>query len=479
LDALAPATADTTLLLRVVVAHEKSPASSAGLVHVAADLSAVTGGVVTTYGDELLDSVEGPNGPGRTGAVVVTQVNTGGNINIDTLARTAPTVVNKQLVRIADMETEVPSSPARPGVVVSDLVEVTVSAAVMNVNTPLDSVRDKEVVGTGAYADTNLGVLDVTDTRALGLSESPADQVADVLMPHAGLINFVLAIGEGLIVTALTVSVTLDLSEAELFGSARAERMVDTDAVLTQRYSGVPDDADTIIRALSPADNEDGLLLRTGVEGAGAAALTILEEMKDVGTSMVAAQVDEDVLALIEHNLAQVPLAVIVKTALATEEGTHVPILPLCAVPGVDGDQLLDTVRVEVRVGTGVDDSTHPVVLDEVGASSLRLVAAACDDALLDLTVVGAAGDMSTAHVANGDISATYRGDNSRIADSSDRGTVVFAVTRNHAVNGTKDIVMDACGVDDGLGVAQSGQGSSSGEAIRRAHDTVFPQCGR
>ena len=95
LDALAPATADTTLLLRAVLAHEEAPASSAGLVHVAADSSAVTGGVVTTYGDELLDSAEGPNGPGSTGVAVVTQVNTGSNINIDTLARTAPTVVNE------------------------------------------------------------------------------------------------------------------------------------------------------------------------------------------------------------------------------------------------------------------------------------------------------------------------------------------------------------------------------------------------
>jgi len=224
-------------------------------------------------------------------------------------------VVNEQLLRIADMETEVPSSPARPGAVASNLVEVTVAAAVMNVNTPLDSARDKELVGTGAYADTNPGMLDATDTRALGLPEAPADQVADVPMPHAGLINFVSAVGEGPIVAALTAPV----SGAELFGSARAERMVGTDAVLTQRYSGVPDDADTIIRALSLAADEDGLLLRTGVEGAGAAALTILEGMKDVGTSMVAAQAAEDVL----HNLAQVPLAVLVKAAFATEEGTQ------------------------------------------------------------------------------------------------------------------------------------------------------------
>jgi hypothetical protein len=126
------------------------------------------------------------------------------------------------------METEVPSSPARPGAVASNLVEVTAAAAAMNVTTPLDSARDKELVGTGAYADTNPGMLDATDTRALGLPEAPADQVADVLMPHAGLINFVSAIGEGPIVAALTAPVTLDLSGAELFGSARAERMVDS-----------------------------------------------------------------------------------------------------------------------------------------------------------------------------------------------------------------------------------------------------------
>ena len=61
---------------------------------------------------------------------------------------------------------------------------------------------------------------------------------------------------------------------------------------------------------------------------------------------------------------------------------------------------------------------------------------------------------MSTAHGANGDISAAYRGDGSRNADSGDRGNVVFADTRNHAVKGTKDSIMDASGTDDGLGVA-------------------------
>ena len=70
LDALAPATADTTLLLRAVVAHEESPASSAGLVHVAAISSAATGGAVTTYGDVLQNSVEGPERTVGTDAVL-------------------------------------------------------------------------------------------------------------------------------------------------------------------------------------------------------------------------------------------------------------------------------------------------------------------------------------------------------------------------------------------------------------------------
>ena len=50
-------------------------------MHDAAVSSAVTGGAVTTYEDELPDSAEGPNGPGSTAVAVVTQVNTGGNIN--------------------------------------------------------------------------------------------------------------------------------------------------------------------------------------------------------------------------------------------------------------------------------------------------------------------------------------------------------------------------------------------------------------
>jgi len=153
---------------------------------------------------------------------------------------------------------------------------------------PLETVVD----GVGG---TVIKILEVTDeNNAYGMAapmpeddsplpEAPADQVADVPMPHAGLINSVSAIGEGPIVSELTAPVTLDLSRAELFSTVRVERMLGTDVVLSRRDSGVLDDADASTRVLSPAADDDGLLLRTCVEGAGAAALTIIEVMKDVG----------------------------------------------------------------------------------------------------------------------------------------------------------------------------------------------------
>jgi len=90
LDALAPAMTDTTLLLRAVGAHEEVPASSAGLEHVAANLSVVAGGVVIIYLDETLDSAEGPEGPDSTGVVLVINMNTGGLDNIKSARSRVP-----------------------------------------------------------------------------------------------------------------------------------------------------------------------------------------------------------------------------------------------------------------------------------------------------------------------------------------------------------------------------------------------------
>jgi len=58
------------------------------------------------------------------------------------------------------------------------------------------------------------------------------------------------------------------------------------------------------------------------------------------------------------------------------------------AVLDVDGDELLDSARAEVLVGTGVDVAMNPVVLDDVDASTPVLTAVADDDTLLLNTCV-------------------------------------------------------------------------------------------
>ena len=150
---------------------------------------------------------------------MVTQVNTGGIITNDTMVLTVPTVDNEQLPRTADMETEVSSSPAKPGAVASDLVEVTVAAAVTTVDTPLDSPETK-CWGVQVPTLTRIRGCSMPLTPGRTLPEAPADQGADVLMPHAGLINSVSAIGEGPSVAVLAAPVTLDLS-----GDQGARRM--------------------------------------------------------------------------------------------------------------------------------------------------------------------------------------------------------------------------------------------------------------
>jgi len=53
------------------------------------------------------------------------------------------------------------------------------------------------------------------------------------------------------------------------------------------------------------------------------------------------------------------------------------------AVLDVDGDELLDSERAVVLVGTGVDVALSPVVLEDVDASTLVLTAIADDGVLL------------------------------------------------------------------------------------------------
>jgi len=62
------------------------------------------------------------------------------------------------------------------------------------------------------------------------------------------------------------------------------------------------------------------------------------------------------------------------------------------AVLDDDGDELLDSARAEVLVGTGVDVAMNPVVLDDVDASTPVLTAVADDGVLLLNTCVDRVG---------------------------------------------------------------------------------------
>jgi len=84
-----------------------------------------------------------------------------------------------------------------------------------------------------------------------------------------------------------------------------------------------------------------------------------------------------------------VPPAVLVDAVSTTVEGPGVLVFTALAVLDVDGDELLDSARAVVLVGTGVDVALNPVVLDDVDASTLVLTAVADDGVLLLNTCVG------------------------------------------------------------------------------------------
>ena len=125
-----------------------------------------------------------------------------------------------------------------------------------------------------------------------------------------------------------------------------------------------------------------------GSDGAGVAVPVIFQKVDDIDTSVDAALVAEDIVLLLEATAeadvkVRVPPAVLVNAVSATVEGSGVLLLTALAVLDVDGDELLDTARAEVLVGTGVDFAMNPVVLDDVDASTLVLTAVADDDVLL------------------------------------------------------------------------------------------------
>jgi len=112
----------------------------------------------------------------------------------------------------------------------------------------------------------------------------------------------------------------------------------------------------------------------------------ILKEVDDVNTSVLAALVAEDDVLLLEAAAnadVKVRVRPAVLAASATVEGSGVLAFTALAVFDVDGDELLDPAGAEVLVGTGVDVTMNPVVLDDVDASALVLTAVAAEDVLV------------------------------------------------------------------------------------------------
>jgi len=104
--------------------------------------------------------------------------------------------------------------------------------------------------------------------------------------------------------------------------------------------------------------------------------------------AVVVALVAEDDVLLLEAAAnanveVLVPPAVLVDAVSATVKGTGVLVLTALAVLDVDGIELLDSARAKVLVGTGVDVTMNPVVLDDVDASTPVLTAVADDGVLL------------------------------------------------------------------------------------------------
>ena len=115
----------------------------------------------------------------------------------------------------------------------------------------------------------------------------------------------------------------------------------------------------------------------------GARLVAALVAKDDVLLLEAAADADVEVLA---------PPAVLVDAVSATVKGSGVLVFTTLAVLDVDGDELLDSARAEVLVGTGVDVAMIPVVLDDVNASTLSLTTVSDDKVPLLNTYVDGVG---------------------------------------------------------------------------------------
>jgi len=244
------------------------------------------------------------------------------------------------------------------------------------------------------------------------LLEAAANSDVEVLVSSAVLVYAVSATVGGSGVLVFTAFAVLDVDGDELFDSDRAKVLVGT-GVDVAMNPVVLDDVDTSTLVLTAVANDDTLLLNTCVDGVRVVVPVILEEVDVVNNSVVDALVAENDVLLLEVAADSdvevlVSPAVLVNAVSATGEGSGVLVFTALVVLDVDGDELLDSARTEVLVGTGVDVAMNPIVLDDVDASTLVLTTTTDDEVpVLDTCVDGVGMDVPVIIQGVDDINAS------------------------------------------------------------------------
>jgi len=179
---------------------------------------------------------------------------------------------------------------------------------------------------------------------------------------------------------AFTVLAVIAVDKDELLEKARTEALVSTGVEVTMHHVML-DDVDASMLGLTAYAEDDVLLLNTCVNAIQVAALKIPEVVDEVNTSVVVALVAEDDILIRKataHAEVEVlaPPTVLVDAACATGEGSGVITFTVITVRDVAGDELLDSTKTEVLMGTRVEGDMNPLVLRDTDDSTLMMTTA-------------------------------------------------------------------------------------------------------
>ena len=264
----------------------------------------------------------------------------------------------------------------------------------------LDPARAEVWAGTGgavpvipkmpADVSTSVVASRVAENEVL-LLEAAADADMEGLVPSALLVNAVFATTEGSEGSVFATLVVLEVDGDELLDSAGSAVLAGAGSggAMTLVVIGRVDTCGRVAAADADAD-DDAPLLKTFADGVGETGPGILELFDRDSTWVAAARVSENDMILLEDAVnvnveVLVPPAGLVYAISVTAEGSGAEFAApaALAVLDVEGDELLDPARAEVRVGTGVVVAMITVLLDHVDASTLVPIVVAKDGALL------------------------------------------------------------------------------------------------